>query len=166
MLALAALLLGALACAPATDSGSQGVGEARSADYEFANQDPSVAYVGAESCGECHEGIQLTHSQTGMGRAFFPMTADVVVEDFTDDNEVVEASGLRYRMLERDGKYYQRQFVLDSAGREIAAEERELAFVMGSNNHNRSYVTLYENRLFQAPICWYPQASRWELCPG
>jgi tetratricopeptide (TPR) repeat protein len=86
---------------------------------------------------------------------------------FHQNNEfVVEATGLRYRMTERDGKYYQRQYMVDSRGREIAADERELVWVVGSNNHNRSYLVTLDDKLFQAPICWYPQATKWDLCPG
>jgi cytochrome c-type biogenesis protein CcmH/NrfG len=102
-----------------------------------------------------------------MGRSFYPMTPAEVVEDFSGRNEfVVQESGLHYRMLEREGKYYQRQFLVDSEGREVAADEHELRFVIGSNRHSRSYVVETEGRLYQAPACWYPEASRWDLCPG
>jgi len=133
----------------------------------FTNQDPTVAYVGIGECRPCHLDIATTYTQTGMGRSFYPMSRARAVEDFEKDNEfVVASSGLRYRMTERDGKYYQRQYLLDSRGREIAADERELVWVVGSNNHNRSYLVTLDERLFQAPICWYPQASKWDLCPG
>jgi hypothetical protein len=117
-----------------------------------SNTDLAVAYVGDAACRECHLGIATTYRDTGMGKAFYPLTADVVVEDFTDDNEFeVESTGVRYRMFERDGKYWQRQFVLDSSGRELAGDERELVFVVGSNNHSRSYITMIGEKLFQAP---------------
>ncbi len=138
-----------------------------SAPPRFQNQDPAVGYVGVGECRPCHLGIATTYAETGMGRSFYPMSPARAVEDFHRDNEyVVEATGLRYRMTERDGKYYQRQYMLDSQGREIAADERQLEWVVGSNNHNRSYLVTLDEKLFQAPMCWYPQALKWDLCPG
>lgn len=132
----------------------------------FLNMAAEVKYVGAAECRSCHLGIHTTYKQTGMGMSLYPLTADNVVEDFTDNNLLVTDTGVRYRMYERDGRFYQRQFVLDSAGNEMAAEERELINVIGSNNHSRSYVTMIDDKWFQAPVCWYPQAEKWDLCPG
>ena len=102
--------------------------------------DTAVGYVGAGRCKLCHFGIATTFAGTGMGRSFYPMSDDVAVEDLTENNELfADSSGLHYRMFRKDGRYYQRQFVRDSHGREIAAEEHELAWVVGSNNHGRGY---------------------------
>jgi tetratricopeptide (TPR) repeat protein len=102
-----------------------------------------------------------------MGRAFYPLTPEVAVEDFAVRNEFVdEAKGLHYRMEQRDGRFYQRQYLLDSSGRELAADEYEMRFVVGSNHHSRSYIVVRDEKWFQAPICWYPAAERWDFCPG
>jgi predicted CXXCH cytochrome family protein len=128
---------------------------------------PPDAHVGARECLGCHPDVAATYPETGMGRAFYPLTSDVAVEDFSDDNEfVVPGSGLRYRMVVRDGRYYQRQFVQDLAGDEWVVDEREMQWVIGSGNHARSYITAVGDELFQMPICWYPEASLWDLCPG
>ena len=133
----------------------------------FLNTDPDVAYVGEQACVRCHVEESMTFDRTGMGRAFYPMTPDEIVEDWTDDNElVIEATGLHYRMERRGDKFYQRQFILDSRGNEIAADQRELIFALGSGNHSRGYVTEVEGKLFQAPVCWYPAEQLWEMCPG
>lgn len=134
---------------------------------EFLNHDPSVRYVGRDACVSCHKGNAANFARTGMGRSFYPMTADRVIEDFTDDNEFVDpASGLHYRMFRRDGRFYQRQFLLDARGREVAVDERELVYAVGSANHSRGYVTVREDRLFQAPVCWDPTTDGWMFCPG
>jgi len=124
-------------------------------------------YVGREACRPCHEGNAACFEQTGMGRSFYPLTPERVEEDFTESNEFFdEASELHYKMYERDGKFYQRQFLLDARGRETAVDERELVYVIGSNNHSRAYVTVHEGKLFQAPICWDPTNRFWMFCPG
>jgi Tfp pilus assembly protein PilF len=102
-----------------------------------------------------------------MGRSFYPMSADNVVEDFSENNEFTDPrTGVTYRMLERDGRFYQRQFVLDGEGNEFAIDEYELVYVVGSNNHSRGYVTLRDGKLFQAPVCWDPTKEFWMFCPG
>ncbi len=135
---------------------------------QFLNQAPAVRFVGIDNCVGCHKDKAQSFSRTGMGRAFYAMSAETAVEDFTGNHEIEIAhqAGLRYRMTRRDGKYFMRQFVLDEAGREIAADEREMQWVIGSGNHSRSYVTTSEGRLFQMPVCWYPEKRLWDLCPG
>lgn len=126
-----------------------------------------ATYIGEAECRHCHLDIATTYEHTGMGRSWYRLTPEVVVEDFTRNNEIeVPGRGLRYRMLERDGRYFMRQFVARADGGEIAVDERELVWVIGSNNHSRSYVTTIGEKLFQAPVCWYPDAALWDLCPG
>lgn len=133
----------------------------------FLNQAPGVRYVGLESCRGCHAETASTFVHTGMGRSFYRMTSEGAIEDFARNNEVVSLrTGLGYRMLEREGKYYQRQFLLDSGGNETAVDEREMVYVLGSGNHSRSYVTVLAGKLFQMPVCWYPEKGIWDLCPG
>ena len=132
-----------------------------------ANQDLSVAYVGREACVSCHEGNATNFARTGMGRSFYPLTPEVAVEDWDGNNEFVDkASGTRYRSFERDGRYFQRQYVLASDGRELVSYERELSYVVGSNNHSRGFMTVVDGKFFQAPVCWDPTNEFWMFCPG
>jgi Flp pilus assembly protein TadD len=134
---------------------------------EFANRAKDVRYVGAAACTPCHRDIAETYAHTGMGRSFYPMTAAAAAaSDFNRDNEIEVGNGLRYRMVERDGRYYMRQFVRGSDGRETAVDEREMLYVCGSGNHSRAYLTKIDDKLYQMPVCWYPQGSLWDLCPG
>ena len=99
----------------------------------FLNQAPEVEYVGLQACRSCHLEQFTTFRNTGMGRAFYPMSPEIAVEDFTINNVfVANDSGLHYRMERCGEKFYQRQYLLDSAGREIAVDEREMAFVSKS----------------------------------
>lgn len=128
---------------------------------------PAAEYVGADACRSCHLGIASTYAQTGMGRAFHAMDSTIVEADFVDRNTFYsDRGGIRYEMFERDGRYFQKQYVFDDMGRERAVQEHELVYAVGSNTHNRAYLIQIGDRLFQAPVCWYPQAQRWDLCPG
>ena len=127
----------------------------------------SAEYLGMRACVTCHSGIHGTYRHTGMGRAFYPMTDQVAVEDWSEDNEVLLASrGMRYRMTRRDGAFFQSLAVLDDAGAVVHEREYALRYAVGSNNHSRGYVVDIDGHLFQAPICWYPEAELWDYCPG
>ena len=131
------------------------------------NQAPGVRYVGRAVCTPCHAEKAASFAYTGMGRSWYPLTAASAIEDFRDRNVfAVPDSDLRYRMSERNGQFFMRQYVVDPAGREDAADEREMQWVAGSGNHSRSYVAAVGGKLFQLPVCWYPAISAWDLCPG
>ena len=156
LVAVALFVLGtANACSPLPGAAADSV------------ESPSSNYVGLDSCRDCHEGNFVNFSRTGMGRSFYPMSSTNIVEDFVKNNELGDPrTGVRYRMFERDGRFYQRQFVLDGEGNEFAVDEYELTYVVGSNNHSRGYITLRDGKLFQAPICWDPTKEFWMFCPG
>src|SRR5262245_22133863 len=127
----------------------------------------AASYVGAEACRSCHAEVWSTFSRTGMGRSFYPLTADRVIEDWTKNNTFSSGkSGLHYRMERRDGRFYMRQFLDDGRGGETAVDERELLYVVGSAHHSRTYLVSWGGKLFQAPVCWYPRDELWDLCPG
>jgi Flp pilus assembly protein TadD len=89
------------------------------------------------------------------------------IEDWTDRNTVERAAtGLKYRMHRRDGKFYMRQSIADGRGGETAIDERELVWVVGSAHHSRTYLIVHDGMLFQAPVCWYTKDELWDLCPG
>jgi cytochrome c-type biogenesis protein CcmH/NrfG len=163
-------LAGALALAAATACGGHPTQEpapASRADGGFLNQAPGVAYVGGATCRPCHAETWSTFSHTGMGRSSYPLTADRVIEDWTTRNTFeVKATGLRYRMFRRDGKFFMRQSLVDTTGRESAVDERELIRVIGSGHHSRTYLVAIGDKLFQAPMCWYTKDAVWDLCPG
>ncbi|MFQ5766595.1 MAG: tetratricopeptide repeat protein [Acidobacteriota bacterium] len=166
------LLLLSPACGPAGEKGHDPAGPGLAPKVEetgpaFLNQSPDVAYVGSGACSTCHAEIALAFRKTGMGRSWYPMSRSVAMEDFTDHNElVIGKTGLHYRMLERDGHYYQRQFLVDDKGREFAVDEREMMQVVGSGNHSRLYITIRDGRFYQMPVAWYTADRLWDLAPG
>lgn len=133
----------------------------------YRNADLSVRYVGAGTCRRCHAAIAETYAATGMGRAFYPLDDDRVVEDFTSNNRIeIPTEGIRYRMIEKEGRRFIRQEVLADDGTTFASAEKEILYVVGSGNHSRSYLTGHDGWLYQAPVCWYPDRPGWDLCPG
>jgi tetratricopeptide (TPR) repeat protein len=159
--ALAAALLLA-SCAP-SDPMPEGPGAAASVRPAGS----SAGYVGPEACASCHGEIAARFARTGMGRSLDRVTPQTGhrLARFPDALDVPH-QGLRYAMSERDGTFYVKQHRTGPGGRVDNADERALTYVLGSGNHSRSFVTSHEGRLYQVPVCWYPQADRWDLCPG
>src|SRR6185436_18408940 len=115
----------------------------------FLNQAKDVAYVGRETCRPCHAERWSTFAHTGMGRSWYPLTGAPAIEDWTGRNTVhLPQTGLHYRMFRRDGKFFMRQSIVDTAGRESAVDERELTRVVGSGNHSRAYLVEIGGKLF------------------
>ena len=103
-------------------------------ETEVAGKAEEEHYVGGEACRPCHTEVWSTFSRTGMGRSWYPMSRAPIVEDWTSHNTIeVPATGLRYRMSRRDGKFFMRQSIADGRGGETAVDERELAWVVGSS---------------------------------
>lgn len=128
---------------------------------------PAATYVGGETCRPCHAQTWSTFSHTGMGRSSYPMSGAAPIEDWTTHNSFdVKATGLRYTMSRRDGKFFMRQSAIAAAGKEFAVDERELIRVIGSGHHSRTYLVAVGDKLFQAPACWFTKDAVWDLCPG
>ncbi|HEX4824621.1 MAG TPA: tetratricopeptide repeat protein [Candidatus Polarisedimenticolaceae bacterium] len=124
-------------------------------------------YVGRDACRSCHTETWSTFAHTGMGLSWYPVAGAPVIEDWTQKNVFeVQATGLRYRMLRRDGKFFMRQSISDGRGGEAAVDERELTWIVGSAHHSRTYLVTDGDKLFQAPVCWYTKDAAWDLCPG
>jgi Flp pilus assembly protein TadD len=147
--------------------GDAPAGSAAGGSAPAAQPSAEARYVGGASCRPCHAEIWSTFSRTGMGRSWSPMSEAPIVEDWTSHNAIeVPATGLRYRMTRRDGKFFMKQSIADGRGGETAIDERELAWVVGSSNHSRTYLISEGGKLFQAPVCWQTQEPVWDLCPG
>jgi len=77
------------------------------------------AYADAAVCGQCHADKARTYRQTGMGRSFYPLTAETAVEDFNSGLPFYHpASETNFNMVARGGKYFQRRWQIGFDGRE------------------------------------------------
>ncbi|RZU42427.1 putative CXXCH cytochrome family protein [Edaphobacter modestus] len=129
----------------------------------------NTGYVDAQACATCHGTIAKTFKKTGMGRSFYRPTTENVIEDYEKANTFVhKASGLRYRMIERDGKFYERRFTLGKDGKEENVLEERIDYVMGSGNQARTYMhRTSQGKLVELPVSWYTERSGyWNMSPG
>lgn len=131
--------------------------------------DPSSSqYVDPQLCQPCHSDIHDSYQKVAMGRSFYRPSAENVIEDYNADNHFYhELSNRHYRMLQRDGRFYQRRYQLDAQGREHNVFEMEVTHIIGSGNHARSYLNLDAGGVLrQLPASWYTQEQRWAMSPG
>ena len=76
-----------------------------------------------------------------MARSFYQPALSNIIEDYRNKNEFHDGESTRYyRMVEREGKFYQQRFELDENGRETSLIEVEITHVIGSGNHARTFV--------------------------
>lgn len=87
----------------------------------------------SNACSGCHREIWESYRRTGMGRSFYLPAPQRMVEDFTRNNTYYHPpSESWFGMLQRDGKYFQRRWQIDSSGKQIHVMEKQIDYVLGS----------------------------------
>ncbi len=114
------------------------------------------------ACGACHPGVAKSYKKTGMARSFYRPTAE------TEGLYFHKPSDTYYEMVQRDGRYFQRQYQTGFDGKQANVRETEIDFVLGSGNHVRSYLhRTAKNTLVLLPLAWYAEkGGYWEMNPG
>ena len=126
-------------------------------------------FTSPQNCQPCHSDIWDSYRTTGMGRSFSRPGLETTVEDYNHPKSFYHAASDRhYRMIRRDGRYFQRRHQIDTRGAETNVLEREIHFVLGSGNHARSYLHLTPSgKLTQLPLGWYAEGNgSWGMSPG
>jgi predicted CXXCH cytochrome family protein len=127
------------------------------------------SYVESQVCAGCHANVWETYRRTGMGRSFYRPKPANKVEDYKTANTYYHrASDTYFAMLERDGRYYQRQYQLGFDGKQSNIRELAVDFVVGSGNHSRTYLhQTTRNTLIELPLAWYSEkGGYWAMNPG
>jgi predicted CXXCH cytochrome family protein len=122
-----------------------------------------------EACAVCHRAIWETYRRTAMGRSFYRPTASNTVGEYTSKSSFYhKASDSYFTMLQRGGRYYQRRYQIDPAGKQINVMEKQIDFIMGSGNHARAYIhRTSRGTLVELPLGWYAEkGGYWAMNPG
>ena len=105
--------------------------------------------TGSHSCAKCHADIYKSYRHTPMARSSGVLTANSAVE-------ALPATAGAYRVTP-DGDRV--RFSMGDVG-------RTLDYFIGSGAVGRSYVSVVDGFLFQAPVSWYSSARGWDISPG
>ena len=102
---------------------------------------PAARGQSSSACSACHPAIWESYRRSGMARSFFRPAAENTIEDYTNAHTYDHfASDIHFEMIERDGKYFQRQYQIGFDRKQTNAAENQIDFVLGSGNHARSYL--------------------------
>lgn len=126
------------------------------------------AYLPAGSCAGCHADVSNQYARVAMAQSFGRMEPGSAIEDFAASNEIFHAPSQRYfRMLQRDGRFFQQRFQRAAGGAVVRLLELEMHYRIGSGRHARSYLhRTRDGQLIQLPVTWYTQEKRWGMSPG
>ncbi len=124
-------------------------------------------YVGAQACADCHAALAEGYQRVGMARTLEPIASAPAIEDWNSAPFYHEASDQYFEMSRRDGRSYQRRFLLDESGAEVHSLEMEIGFAIGSGHKERDYLArLPGGELVQMPVVWYTEEAAWGIAPG
>jgi hypothetical protein len=123
--------------------------------------DPNAA------CAGCHQAIYEKYRKTPMANA-----SGVAADGFLPGSFTHEASGVSYRMTERDGRIFLK-FSREVASRQPASADeaalsgdRELKYFIGSGARGRTYLFEQDSYWFEIPINWYGKKRIWDMAPN
>jgi len=141
--------------------------EHRRDDAIYANTAKNVKYVGSEECASCHRDIYQTYARSEMGRSMSRLEAATLTETFPQTYEVFDSTKkFYYEMVQRDGRFYQREYRRDPNRKIMHERWMEAEYVMGSGNNLRMYFHDENGMLYELPLTWYEHKKRWDLSPG
>ncbi len=136
-------------------------------DFLLLNTAPEVKYTGSESCQPCHAEIYAAYRQTRTGRSMSRMDSTNVIESFPQKEPVYDPDGnFYYEMVRKDGRFFQREYRLDSDGEVVHERWMEAQYVIGSGANLRMYFYNDHGMFYQLPLTWYVHKNRWDLSPG
>jgi hypothetical protein len=130
------------------------------------NTAPGVRYVGSKVCGSCHTEIFSNFRQTGMGRSMLPAD-DSSVAGLPAPVTVFDQDLSQYfQILRKDGHWYQSQYALDGAGKELFRQTYKMDYVIGAGDNGLGFLIKRGSYLFEAPLSYYSQSHSWSFSPG
>jgi tetratricopeptide (TPR) repeat protein len=123
-------------------------------------------YVGSEVCARCHPTEYRSFARSPMGRSFQPIALKSAPEFGVPVQFVHVKTGRRYRIFQKRDEFLIDELFLDAGRRVVYSDPRAVSYVIGSGNHARSFLVARGNRLYQAPVTFYPQIPGWDMSPG
>jgi len=125
--------------------------------------------IDPQICATCHGDIAESFHRTGMGRSLYRPASLNRIEDYSSNNTIYNRrSDSYYRMVERNGAFYQQRYQLGPDGQKINALEERVDYIVGSGDQARSYLHRdAEGRLIELPVTWYTEGhGYWQMTPG
>lgn len=135
------------------------------AGKRYLNLADTVEYAGMNACRKCHEPIYQSFIKTGMGQSFHPATKEKSAAVF-DGKPVYDSIGNFYYLpFWKNDSLFVKEFRLEGKDT-IHNRVEHIRYIIGSGQHTNSHLCEFNNYIFQAPVTFYTQQSKWDLPPG
>lgn len=122
-------------------------------------------FTGSARCAECHEAIAATYfGSHPMGHSvrYTDELSETLLESLP---AAFEVGGRHYAVSMQDGRLTQVES-MRQGDQQLYSQSCQVDFAVGSGTRGYSFVSLRDGGLFQAPVTWYSQKSKWDLSPG
>ncbi len=135
-------------------------------EIRYANWSDEAEYVGREVCQTCHADKYDSFVRSQMGRSWKIATAELSVADFEHPEPVYsETDDLYYQPFRSGNEIFVREYRLE--GKDTThVRVQQINYIVGSGQHTNSHIFDSNGYLYQIPVTWYVQESKWGLAPG
>lgn len=130
-----------------------------------APREPFKRSPGVEACEDCHPEIVESYLTTGMGRSLYHPKKAQIIENFEPKAATIKHAhtGLEYQAyVDDEGRWWQEERL---PGTDYV-RRMEVAYVVGSGNHTRSYLGWAGDQMVEMPLTWYAHRKIWDMSPG
>jgi len=121
------------------------------------------AFVGSETCMECHADIYASHIETAHYKTSALADSTTIKGNFQKGSNILDIESTTFTMFEQDGSFYQ-QAEIKNRLKKTSPEKFDI--VIGSGVRGQSYLNWKENRLFQLQTSYYTPNDSWVNSPG
>jgi cytochrome c554/c'-like protein len=118
-------------------------------------------FAGSLACSNCHKSFYRSHIHTAHYLTTRPASAEFIKGNFNPGkNRYAYDSDIVLMMEKRDSGYYQVGYY---KGVERIAKRFDI--VVGSGSKGQTYITKFQNRLYQLPVSYFTMADNWANSP-
>jgi hypothetical protein len=129
----------------------------------YRNTTAAAAYVGSESCGECHPSEHASYLETTHSRSLRPVDPNQEPPDTRFEHA---RSGLTYEVHRSGEQLWHRESLTLADGQTLTTADRPLKYLVGSGRFARTYLAEIDGFLVESPVTWYASAQAWGMSPG
>ena len=130
-------------------------------------------YVGSAACQPCHKkqfASWARHSMASSGlrplESLDPRFVARIFDAGAGTTILHARSGLRYRPLHKDGRYFIEELVPGDDGAPVHSWTEPVTHALSAGSYGMSFYFKKGERYYQFPIDYYARLGRWDLDPG
>ncbi len=133
---------------------------------QYLNHHDTVKYVGMATCASCHTDKHSSFIHTGMAQSFDWASKAKSSAVFGKNHLVFDSfNQMWYFPYWKGDSLWIKEFIL-SGSDTIHELDVQIDYIVGSGQHTNSHLYQLNGFVYQAPLTFYTQESKWDLPPG